>query len=131
MSKPSVRSSTPYATASKRPAVIRAAPASVCAGHLTRIRSVRYRRNPSPPATAAQHPENAGSIPAASIIPANRGFPIGTIPRGQGQLLDALHPIVRQHPDWFSWPERDVTPEDIEQLEKLQRLEREGDQAVR
>jgi hypothetical protein len=25
----------------------------------------------------------------------------------------------------------DVTPEDIERLEKLQRLEREGDQAVR
>jgi hypothetical protein len=46
----------------------------------------------------------------------------------QGQLLDALHPIVRQHPDWFRWPERDVTREDVERLEKLERLEQEGDQ---
>jgi hypothetical protein len=49
----------------------------------------------------------------------------------QGQIVDALHPIVRQHPDWFRWPEGDVTSEDIERLEKLQGLEREGDQAVR
>ena len=49
----------------------------------------------------------------------------------RGQILDALSDIVRQNPHWFRWPERDVTPEDIERLEKLQRLEREGDQAVR
>ena len=39
--------------------------------------------------------------------------------------------VGRARPDWFRWPERDVTPEDIERLEKLQGLEREGDQAVR
>jgi hypothetical protein len=49
----------------------------------------------------------------------------------QGQLLDVLDPIVHQHPTWFRWRERDVTPEDVERFEKLTRLEREGDQAVR
>lgn len=38
----------------------------------------------------------------------------------RGQLLDALHPIVRQHPDWFRWPERDVLLEDIERMEWLE-----------
>ena len=36
----------------------------------------------------------------------------------QGQLVDALHPIVREHVDWFSWPERQVLLEDIERLER-------------
>lgn len=49
----------------------------------------------------------------------------------QEQLLDVLDPIVHQHPTWFRWRERDVTPEDVERFEKLTRLEREGDQAVR
>ena len=38
----------------------------------------------------------------------------------RGQILDALSDIVKQNPHWFRWPERDVTPEDIERLEKLQ-----------
>jgi hypothetical protein len=41
----------------------------------------------------------------------------------QGQLVDALHPIVREHVDWFSWPERHVLLEDIERLEQLEREE--------
>jgi hypothetical protein len=36
----------------------------------------------------------------------------------QGQLVDALQPIVREHVDWFSWPERHVLLEDIERLER-------------
>jgi hypothetical protein len=48
-----------------------------------------------------------------------------------GQILDVLSDVVREHPSWFRWPERDVTAEDVERLKKLQRLEREGDQAVR
>ena len=39
--------------------------------------------------------------------------------------------VVCQHPDWFRWPARAVTPEDIERFERLQKLEREGEQAVR
>jgi hypothetical protein len=41
----------------------------------------------------------------------------------QGQLVDALHPIVRQHPEWFSWPARQVLLEDIERLERHEREE--------
>ena len=46
-----------------------------------------------------------------------------THPR-QGRLVDALHPIVREHVDWFCWPERHVLLEDIERLERSERLER-------
>jgi hypothetical protein len=67
ISKPSVRSSMLYATALNRAAVTAAAPTVVCAVHLTRHRLVRHRQNPSPLASASQRPENAGSIPAASI----------------------------------------------------------------
>jgi hypothetical protein len=35
-----------------------------------------------------------------------------------GQILDCLSEPVRQHPSWFRWPARDVTPEDIERLER-------------
>jgi hypothetical protein len=49
----------------------------------------------------------------------------------KGRVYDVLDPRVREHPGWFRLIERDVTPADIERLEKLQRLEREGDQAVR
>jgi hypothetical protein len=48
-----------------------------------------------------------------------------------GQILDALSDVVRKNPSWFRWDARDVTPAAIERMEKLQRLEREGDQAVR
>jgi hypothetical protein len=48
-----------------------------------------------------------------------------------GQILDVLSDVVSKNPSWFRWIERDVSPEDIERMEKLQRLEREGDQAVR
>jgi hypothetical protein len=44
---------------------------------------------------------------------------------------DERRGLVAPAPDWFRWPERDLTPEDIERFEKLQRLEREGDQALR
>jgi hypothetical protein len=48
-----------------------------------------------------------------------------------GQILDVLSDLVRKNPSWFRWDARDVTSADIERMEKLQRLEREGDQAVR
>jgi hypothetical protein len=55
---------------------------------------------------------------------------------GSAPALGRPEPIERRGlvgpaRDWFRWPERDLTPEDIERLEKLQRLEREGDQALR
>jgi hypothetical protein len=37
----------------------------------------------------------------------------------RGQMLDALDPIVRAHPDWFRWPERHVLLEDLERLEEF------------
>jgi hypothetical protein len=36
----------------------------------------------------------------------------------RGQLVDALHPLVREHVDWFVWPERHVLIEDIERVER-------------
>jgi hypothetical protein len=86
------------------------------------------------------HPQVRSLVDVAAPLawsPGSPGAKSGTPPPfartqlRQGQLLDALHPIVRQHPDWFCWPVRDVLLEDIERLEKLQRLEREGDQALR
>jgi hypothetical protein len=41
----------------------------------------------------------------------------------QGQIVDVLSDVVRTNPSWFRWPARDVTFEDIERME---RLEREG-----
>jgi hypothetical protein len=41
----------------------------------------------------------------------------------QGQILDVLNPLVRQHPEWFEWPRRDVSLADIERIEKHERLE--------
>jgi hypothetical protein len=41
----------------------------------------------------------------------------------QGQILDVLHPLVRQHPEWFEWPRRDVSLADVERIEKHERLE--------
>jgi hypothetical protein len=38
---------------------------------------------------------------------------------------------VRKNPRRIRWDARNVAPADIERIEKLQRLEREGDQAVR
>jgi hypothetical protein len=35
-----------------------------------------------------------------------------------GQVLDVLSDVVRKNPSWFRWPARDVTPEDIERLER-------------
>lgn len=49
----------------------------------------------------------------------------------RGQILDVLSEVVRKNPSWFRWPERDVTLEDVERLEKLEGLEREGDYDVR
>jgi hypothetical protein len=37
-----------------------------------------------------------------------------------GQLVDALHPLVREHVDWFEWPSRHVLLEDLERLERLE-----------
>ena len=41
----------------------------------------------------------------------------------QGQLVDALHPIVREHVDWFEWPSRHVLLEDIERLQRAERAD--------
>lgn len=49
----------------------------------------------------------------------------------RGQMVDVLSPYVRQNPGAFRWIEREVTAADVERLEKLETLEREGDQAVR
>ena len=48
-----------------------------------------------------------------------------------GQILDVLSDVVRENPGWFRWPARDVTPEDVERLEKLEGLGRERDEAVK
>jgi hypothetical protein len=61
--------------------------------------------------------------------PGSAGAESGTPPpfvRSQlriGQILDVLSEHVRRNPGWFRWIERDVSPEDIERME---RLEREG-----
>jgi len=34
-----------------------------------------------------------------------------------------LTPIVRQHPEWFRWVERDVTLADLDRLERLEGVE--------
>lgn len=40
----------------------------------------------------------------------------------KGAILDVLDPRVAQYPAGaFRWPERDVTPEDIERMEQLER----------
>ena len=36
----------------------------------------------------------------------------------RGRAYDALDPVVRQHPERFEWPRRDVTIEDLERLER-------------
>jgi hypothetical protein len=48
-----------------------------------------------------------------------------------GQICDVLTDVVRKNPNWFRWEARDVMPDDVERLEKLETLEREGDEAVR
>ena len=40
-----------------------------------------------------------------------------------GQVFDVLTPIVRQHPEWFRWVERDVTLADLDRLERLEGVE--------
>jgi hypothetical protein len=44
-----------------------------------------------------------------------------------GQVLDVFSPVVRANPSWFVWVEREVSPADIERLE---RLEGSGDAAA-
>ena len=46
--------------------------------------------------------------------------PFATTTLRQGQIVDALHPIVREHPSWFRWPARDVSLGDIERMERLE-----------
>ena len=69
MSKPSVRSSTPYATASNCGLTAGLRRAEVCDTHLTRNRQVRCQRNPVRLRILGWTARNAGSIPAASIDP--------------------------------------------------------------
>jgi hypothetical protein len=40
-----------------------------------------------------------------------------------GQICDVLSDVVREHPSWFRWAARDVTPEDVE---RISRQESEG-----
>ena len=40
-----------------------------------------------------------------------------------GQICDVLTDIVKEHPSWFVWPQRDVTAEDIGRMERLERVE--------
>lgn len=62
---------------------------------------------------------------------ATRPLPFARSVIRRGQIVDVLHPLVRHRTRPPSNSPRPVMPEDIERLEKLQRLEREGDQAVR
>jgi hypothetical protein len=42
----------------------------------------------------------------------------------RGQILDVLDDHVRQHPEWFTWIERDGTIEDVRRLERLDQEEK-------
>ena len=43
-----------------------------------------------------------------------------------GRIYDALGPAVRQHPERFRWVERDVLPEDLERLERIEEVTENG-----
>ena len=38
----------------------------------------------------------------------------------QGQIFDALQPVVREHPEWFVWVKRPVMREDLDRLARLE-----------
>jgi hypothetical protein len=38
-----------------------------------------------------------------------------------GQICDVLSDVVRKNPSWFRWDARDVSPEDIERMERNER----------
>lgn len=40
-----------------------------------------------------------------------------------GRIDDALDPRVRNHPEWFSWVERIVRPEDLDRLERAEQAD--------
>ena len=99
-------------------------------------------------------PEHKSPIPVGSAIPAYRqvraltdrwlpaqwapgspgaegkggAMPFGNVVTQRGLMYDVLDERVRLHPEEFEWVTRPVTLEDVERIE---RLEREGDQAVR
>jgi hypothetical protein len=41
----------------------------------------------------------------------------------KGQIVDALHPVVAEHPEWFEWPQRHVTLEDVERFSRLEEVD--------
>ena len=43
-----------------------------------------------------------------------------------GKIYDALSPHVRENPSFYRWVERDVLPEDLERLECIEEVTKNG-----
>jgi hypothetical protein len=62
---------------------------------------------------------DGGHAPGSPGAKSGRPSGFGTAIR-LGQVFDVLSPIVRQNPNWFCFPRRDVRLEDVERLERLE-----------